>query len=374
MLHHLPLARPQPDGVRFIDWLMGRTTAGKTPLVEYLVDDVLMRPIVTDLLDRPWVIPGPDRATQAAYLDNFTQFWYRMGYDFVRFERSMGFITPTLAIADTAAGSDKQRAWADEHSGLISSWEDFERYPWPRLEDVDFFPYEYLDSHLPEGMGLMVCHAAGVYEHISQIMSYEGLCLALHDAPDLIQAMSQRIGELMTGFYRHLLDLKHVIAIFPGDDMGFRTGTLISPADLRRYVLPWHKRFAALTHDRGLPYFLHSCGNLAGIMEDLICDVGIDGKHSYEDAILPVERFQARYGGRTVERSGGQCARRIAVLGGLDVDRLAAGTPETVRQHTRYLIETCGARGRYAVGSGNSVPSYVPLENYLAMVDEAHNQ
>jgi hypothetical protein len=34
-------------------------------------------------------------------------------------------------------------------------------------------------------------------------------------------------------------------------------------------------------------------------------------------------------------------------------------------------MEECGARGRYAVGSGNSVPSYVPPANYLAMVEEA---
>jgi uroporphyrinogen decarboxylase len=31
----------------------------------------------------------------------------------------------------------------------------------------------------------------------------------------------------------------------------------------------------------------------------------------------------------------------------------------------------CGARGRFAVGSGNSIPSYIPLENYLTMVDTA---
>ena len=42
-----------------------------------------------------------------------------------------------------------------------------------------------------------------------------------------------------------------------------------------------------------------------------------------------------------------------------------------MRQRTRFLIETCGSRGRYAIGSGNSIPSYVPLDNYLAMVDEA---
>ena len=68
-------------------------------------------------------------------------------------------------------------------------------------------------------------------------------------------------------------------------------------------------------------------------MEDLIEDVQIDGKHSYEDAILPVEDFQARYGSR------------IAVLGGVDVNRLTVDSEEHVRQRVRTLIETCGARG-----------------------------
>jgi uroporphyrinogen decarboxylase len=99
---------------------------------------------------------------------------------------------------------------------------------------------------------------------------------------------------------------------------------------------------------------------LETLIDDLIDDVGIDGKHSYEDAIIPVEKFQERYG------------EKLAVLGGVDINRLSAGTPDEVRAHTRYLVERCGARGRYAIGSGNSIPSYVPFENYLAMLDEAH--
>jgi hypothetical protein len=38
---------------------------------------------------------------------------------------------------------------------------------------------EYINQHLPEGMGFVSCHAAGILEHLSQLMSYEGLCLAL---------------------------------------------------------------------------------------------------------------------------------------------------------------------------------------------------
>ena len=119
--------------------------------------------------------------------------------------------------------------------------------------------------------------------------------------------------------------------------------------------LDWHDM-------RGLPYFLHSCGNLESIMPDLIEDIGIDGKHSYEDAIIPAPEFQRRYGDR------------IAVLGGVDVHVLSTAEPDDLRAHVRSLIEACAPTGRFAIGSGNSIPNYVPLENYLTMLDEAQRQ
>jgi uroporphyrinogen decarboxylase len=341
-----------------VDILMGRRTGEPPPLVEYLVDEAVLRPIVTDLLGRSWSPYGPDRASQAAWLDNFVSFWHHLGYDVIRFEAGLSFAEPKLDAADATAVTGR-REWADEHHGAVRSWEDFERFRWPALEEVDFFPFEYLSRHLPDGMGLVTCHAGGVFEHLSWIMSYEGLCLALVEDPLFVQAIADKIGGLMTGFYDHLLALPGVVAIFPGDDMGFKTGPLVSPKDLRTYVLPWHKRFAAMAHSGGLPYFLHSCGNLASIMEDLIEDVRIDGKHSFEDAIVSAERFQESTGGR------------IAVLGGVDVHILTSGDEDDVRRRVKTLIETCGARGRFAVGSGNSIPSYIPSANFLAMVDAA---
>lgn len=362
MLHHLPIAHPKPDIKRFIQVLSGKAKTSAPPLVEYIVDDAVMKPVVTGMLGRDWVDwvdDCPGRKTQKIYLDNFIEFWLHMGYDFVRFEQSLPFKLKKIFATDTAPGSVNQRAWAEEHSGSIQSWDDFELYPWPSVEEMDFFPFEYLNARLPEGMGLLACHAGGIFEHLSWVMSLEGLCLALIENPGLVMAVSKRIGSLFLRFYKHLLELDRISAIFAGDDMGFRTGTLVSPVDLRKYCLPWHRQFAAMAHERRLPYWLHSCGNLDAIMDDLIVDVRIDGKHSFEDAIMPVEEFQSRYG------------NKIAVLGGLDVNILASSTPEQVRQKTRALIENCNRRGRYAIGSGNSIPSYVPVENYLAMVDEA---
>jgi len=358
-LKNLPLARPQPDARRFIDVLMGRARSARPPIVEYLVDAAVMKPIVTELMGRAWVDYGQDRESRTAYLDNVIAFWHRMGYDIVRYEQGLPFAENQVFGFDATSAAGRQRAWADEHRGRIRTWEDFNAYPWPKVEDMDFFPFEYISRNLPEGMGFVTCHAGGMYEHLSWIMSYEGLCLALKADPALVWAVTSRLGALMTDFYERLLDLDRVVAVFPGDDMGFKTGPLVSPADLKTYILPWHKTFAALVHARGLPYFLHSCGRLDSILDDLIEDVRIDGKHSFEDAIVPAEDFQAVHG------------RRIAVLGGLDVNILAAGSEEDVRRRTRTLMEVCGGRGRYAVGSGNSIPSYVPVRNYLAMVDEA---
>jgi uroporphyrinogen decarboxylase len=357
---HIPLNRPKPDAHGFIAGLLGHGGKGRVPLVEYIVDEVVMRPIVEGLLGRRWAAVGNDRDSQRAYLDNVIDFWYRMGYDFVRFEQGLPLPERMQVIADAAPQSDKDRAWPDEHHGAVTSWDDFERYPWPKVEEFDFFPFEYLSRHLPEGMGLITSHGGGVFEHLSWIMSFEGLCSALFDDPALVRAIADRLGDLMTKFYRHILGLDNLIAVFPGDDMGYRSATMISPDALRKIVLPWHKRFASMAHERGLPYFLHSCGRITAIMEDLINDVGIDGKHSYEDAIMPVQDFQMQYGHRT------------AVLGGLDINILSGATAEEVRTHVRFLVETCGPRGRYAIGSGNSVPSYVPVENYLTMIDEAH--
>jgi uroporphyrinogen decarboxylase len=360
MFKNIPVKNPKPDAKEFIDILLGKKK-GRVPLVEYLINDPVRKPIMTDLLHKPWVDYLFDRDSQKAYLDNFIEFWYRMGYDVVRFEVGLPFPVHHLESGDVGTPSSGTRTWIDEHKGAISSWEDFEKYPWPVVNAFNFFPFEYINDNMPEGMGLLTCHAGGIFEHLSTILSLEGLSFALYENPELVKAIADKLGQIMTEFYKYLLDLDRVIAIFPGDDMGYRSGTLISPEHLKEYCLPWHKRFAQMAHDKGLPYFLHSCGNLTSIMDHLIDNVKIDGKHSYEDVIIPVQDFHAHYGDR------------IAVLGGMDINILSSGTPEEIRAHTRFLVETCGKKGRYAVGSGNSIPTYIPVISYLSMLDEALN-
>ncbi len=141
----------------------------------------------------------------------------------------------------------------------------------------------------------------------------------------------------------------------PGDDMGFRTATLISPADLRRPTLPWHARFAALAHKRGRLFFLHYCGNLAAIIPHLLDTVRIDGKDSFEDAILPAEWFHALY----QERVTGDLAlqsvvcrngHRLDGLAGKQVTMRAVGPryAKSIGDLSAEAGADLGRRGRFA--------------------------
>jgi len=347
-----------PDIDAWLSHIKGETILPIAPLAEFIIDDQVIKIILDELIGRPWVNYGTDRRTQKAYLDNLIAFWHFMGYDYMRFETGLSFASHSLSAQNTAEGMKGQRNWADEHRATINSLDEMESFPFPKVETFDFFPFEYLNSHLPEGMGLMLSHGGGFLENLTWMLSMEGLFLKLYDQPDLVTALMERIGNLQLNFYRQIIDLDNLVALFPGDDMGFRTGTFIKPEAMRKYILPWHEKLSALAHEHGKQYFLHACGNLKNIMEDLIHIVKIDGRHSYEDAIMPVEDFYDLYG------------QRIAVLGGIDINFLATSTADEVRTRTRHHLEHCN-QGRFAIGSGNSIPDYVPVENYLAMVDEA---
>jgi uroporphyrinogen decarboxylase len=146
--------------------------------------------------------------------------------------------------------------------------------------------------------------------------------------------------------------------VFLGDDLGFASGTLVSPAVIREYVLPQYRRLAEIIHAADRLFLLHSCGNLVRIMDELVA-TGIDAKHSFEDKIMPVEEVQRRWGDR------------VGLLGGVDMDLLTRGSEQDVRRRTREILTRCASRGTgYCLGTGNSLANYVPAASYLAMLDE----
>ncbi len=283
-----------------------------------------------------------------------------LGYD-VSPDRTRGFGFPRelLSVETVAPGDDpgRNRSWTNESVGPIQTWEDFERYPWPDPKNVDYSHLEWAEKNFPDGMAVRLL-GGHFLEMPTWLLGYETLCMKLYDEPDLVDAVFERCGQLFLEEMTNACAFPIVGAVFAGDDMGFKSQTLLAPDVLREKVLPWHKKAVEAAQANGKLYFLHCCGNVEAIMDDLIDNVKIDAKHSFEDVIVPVTESKKLYGGR------------VALLGGMDMDFLSRGAEEEVRKRVRETLDVCMPGGGYCLGCGNSVANYIPLENYLAMLDE----
>ena len=361
-MNQLPIKNPAPDAQWLRRVILGQEIPKRPPFVELFLDQEILREIVENYLGRTWVTPDSDLDNRKKYWDNYIEAYYRLGYDFVWIDGHVNFPSRSRATGDTASLSRGTRRWDEEGAGAISTWADFEAYNWPSQTAFELWDIDYVSSHLHEGMGFFVFPCRGFLEvPLEIIMGYEQFCYQIHDDPGLVKAVCDRVGNTILSFYKQILDADHLLGFFPGDDMGYKSATLIAPDHLRQLILPWHKKAAELAHSHNLLYLLHSCGNLEQIMEELITDIKIDARHSFEDLIMPVAAFKQLYGDR------------IGVLGGIDIDKLCRLSEQELRRHVRQTLDACMPGGRYALGSGNSVANYVPVQNYLAMLDEGYH-
>jgi len=297
-------------------------------------------------------------------LDMYVRFCREVGYDYVFMVTALSLQRNLKAAADTAGAQNwpgGQRYWQDEESGPIQSWADFESYPWPKAEDLRHVALEYVSNVLPEGMKAAAFGFGGIFENSTWLMGLQPFSYALQDQPDLVEAISQRVGELSAATCAQVVAIDNVDMVFLSDDLGYYSGTLVSPNVIRQYVLPHYKKIVDIAHKAGKLVIFHSCGNMYKLMDELIDDIGVDAKHSFEDKILPVEEAYRRWGDR------------VAILGGVDMDLIGRGTEEQVRARTREILEVCGVKGMgYCLGTGNTAANYLPRQNYLAMLDEGH--
>ena len=297
------------------------------------------------------------QGTQREVLSKLIAFYQQMGYDYMPYEAGPRFARRGVQITeDTAELSHGNRGWVDEHAGPIQGWADLENPEyWP--EDIyDYNTFDTITDLLPPGMKVIGGCSGGPFEHASFLMGLSPLCIMLADDPAFVEALCKKIGEILVTIATKVAPLPVIGAYRFGDDMGYKGATMLSPEALRAYFFPWAKRIVAAVHAVDKKFVLHSCGNLAQVMDDLIDDVGIDAKHSFEDVITPVIDAKARWG------------NRIAIFGGVDLDFLCRRTPAEIKEYAKRVLDICGTGG-YAFGSGNSITNYVPVKNYLAMME-----
>jgi uroporphyrinogen decarboxylase len=286
------------------------------------------------------------------------EFAYRAGYDYVKIQPGVDFDPErTNRGAGTSYNPDGSvfRKWASEGTGVIGTLHDLERFRFPRAEEIDYTRLERVRRLLPEGMGV-VGQYGDIFTMTWEMMGFEAFSIAVHEQPGLVAALNTRIGEIVVGMFEAFAASDAVDILWYSDDIAYTEGLMVSPAVLDLYFFPWLGEIGGLARASGKPFIFHSDGVLYRVM-DRIAACGVDALHPIEPKAMDLGEVKSRYG------------QRFCLIGGVDVDLLARGTRQEVREAVRRCIDAAGKGGGYCVGSGNSIPEYVKLENYLAMLD-----
>lgn len=332
--------RRKPDFNNILK-VLKREKPDRSTLFEFFLNDTLNNSLTSNIKYNP--------GDKLQHAKKIIDAYHHAGYDYVTLQgSSFGFKTDRHQDGKSSASLNQ--------GSVIHDMESFMNYEWPDPDNYDYSGLEKLSSYLPEGMKIIVWGAGGVLENVTALVGYDNLCYMIADDPDLAADLFDAVGSRFVRYYEICSKYDTVGALISNDDWGFNTQTMLSVNDMRKYVFPWHKKIVEAIHSSGKPAILHSCGNLSKVMDDLIDDIKFDAKHSYEDKILPVEEAYEKYG------------ERIAILGGIDMDFVCRATPEQIYNRSVAMLERTAGKGGYALGSGNSIPYYVPQENYLAMI------
>ena len=278
--------------------------------------------------------------------------FYHLGYDYATLLPP----EPTL-FPELREHHETQRTYSLNEGSHIDSWKAFEEYPWPDYSHIDYRYLEKIASHLPEGMKLIPSGPGGVEEVVISLTGYENLCYLMVDDEDLVDALFEAVGSRLVKYYKEVATFDSVGACLANDDWGFKTQTLLNPHQMERWLIPWHEKIGKAIHESNKPALLHSCGNVYPQFH-WISD-NYEGKHSFEDSILPVEDAWDTY------------HDQVAILGGIDLNYMIMESEEAVYNRSRALLEKTADIGSFALGTGNSVPDYLPNEKYFAMLRAA---
>lgn len=335
-----------PD-YRMMEKVMRNQRPDRLPLYEHIISPLVME----TALDHRFAAMGAGHGRDLdEFFRHYCDFFRQMTFDTISFEVCITEIVPDGG------------AIMGGKPGPIQNRTDFYLYPWDDLPNLYWRQAEEkfasLIKNIPPGMKAVGGVGNGVFEIAEDLVGFEYLCYLLADDPQLVVEIFQKIGNLMVDIWQDFLQkyADHFVACRFGDDLGYKTATMLTPDTIRRFIIPQYQRIIHLVHAHCKPFLFHSCGSIFAVMNDLIA-AGIDGKHSNEDTIAPFSRWIERYG------------KKIALLGGIDVNILFQKEPQeiyevVVEQGRIYRQQAKG----FALGSGNSIPEFIPFERYFALV------
>ncbi len=165
---------------------------------------------------------------------------------------------------------------------------------------------------------------------------------------------AEELADRVTDFYLGLIDMWSSIGahgVIAYDDFGTQQGLWMRPQIWREFFKPRYRKMVKVAHDRGMHFFLHSCGYIYDIIGDLI-EIGLDVLQLDQPELSGVDRLAKDFGGN------------ICFFCVVDIQKtLQTATSKEIEEAAKHMIEMLGSFDGGFMGRAYPQPEAIDLKS-----------
>lgn len=251
----------------------------------------------------------------------------------------------------------------------LKDWKDFGRLSIPDIHDPRRWK-SLAGARERAGDAFMLAEGVSIYERVHFIRGLENTWMDIYDHPAELGHLIDILVEMNIAAIKHYAEAD-ADGLFFCDDWGLQNRLMISPKAWRKIWKPRYARIFSAAHESGLLTFLHSCGYIVDILDDLI-EIGLDAVHMDQQENMGLELLGARFGGR------------LTFFAPVDIQKtMVYGTPDDIRAYCRKMAALLGRpNGGFIprwysdpAGAGHRQEAIeVMCEEFLKMNKEMHRE
>jgi uroporphyrinogen decarboxylase len=192
--------------------------------------------------------------------------------------------------------------------------------------------------------------------NIRDMLTFEGVCYAWHDYPEMLEDMVETCCVLVERFLDGVLGHIDFDYASGWEDICFNYGPILPPKFFEQIVSPRYKRIAKKLTDHGIDLWYTDCDGDVRPLLQVFLDSGIN-------CLFPYEVNSCAHPGELLDAHPG-----LRIMGGVDKMQMIKGG-EAITTYLESLVPYV-KRGGFIPFCDHRCPPDVTWENYLFYLDE----